>query len=334
MSTGTAQLHAVAVLDDGRSTRPIAASPSITVTSAGCGEASICSARARAAAAWPSPTSAERIRTRRGRAASARWRGARLRLRRRITGISPPTLTGYSAHGRPRTSGRPRRRKLCSTAYLGRWTPRAGSGENGHMQVTRPAAPAPARAARARRARPPRTGRRRLPAGGVDRAARAAGGACSCSCWMPHRRRRATSRRDSGGWPGWLAGPLAGAGSQLGSAGFQALMLIVCGAYLVVLASARALPIRWRGGRDRRRTCDPGARPAADLPGRLRLHRVRPDGSAARARPLHAPPGRDRLATPSSASSAGRSSTPPTGPCSRSRATRRRRSGWPARCGR
>ena len=31
----------------------------------------------------------------------------------------------------------------------------------------------------------------------------------------------------SGGWPGWLAGPLAGVGARLASGGFQALMLIV-----------------------------------------------------------------------------------------------------------
>jgi hypothetical protein len=50
---------------------------------------------------------------------------------------------------------------------------------------------------------------------------------------------------DSGGWPGWLAGPLAGAGSHLGSAGFQVLVLVACGAFAVVLASARAIPLRW-----------------------------------------------------------------------------------------
>jgi hypothetical protein len=50
---------------------------------------------------------------------------------------------------------------------------------------------------------------------------------------------------DSGGWPDWLAGPLAGIGSHLGSGGFQALLLVVCGAYLVALASANALPLRW-----------------------------------------------------------------------------------------
>jgi hypothetical protein len=50
---------------------------------------------------------------------------------------------------------------------------------------------------------------------------------------------------DIGGWPGWLAGPLAGAGSHLGSGEFQTLMLIVSGAYLLALASARAVPLRW-----------------------------------------------------------------------------------------
>jgi len=50
---------------------------------------------------------------------------------------------------------------------------------------------------------------------------------------------------DIGGWPGWLAGPLAGAGSHLGSGEFQTLMLIVSGAFLLALASARAVPLRW-----------------------------------------------------------------------------------------
>ncbi len=49
---------------------------------------------------------------------------------------------------------------------------------------------------------------------------------------------------DSGGWPGWLAGPLGGLGTHLGSGGFQALMLVVCGAYLLVLAGARAIGLR------------------------------------------------------------------------------------------
>lgn len=48
----------------------------------------------------------------------------------------------------------------------------------------------------------------------------------------------------SGGWPGWLAGPLAGAGSTLSSGAFQALLLTVSGCYLLILASVRALPAR------------------------------------------------------------------------------------------
>jgi hypothetical protein len=49
---------------------------------------------------------------------------------------------------------------------------------------------------------------------------------------------------ESGGWPAWLAGPLAGAGSRLGSVNFETLMLVVCGAYLLALLTARALPLR------------------------------------------------------------------------------------------
>lgn len=46
----------------------------------------------------------------------------------------------------------------------------------------------------------------------------------------------------SGGWPGWLSGPLQGLGSHLGSGGFQTLMLVICASYLLVLACVRALP--------------------------------------------------------------------------------------------
>ena len=49
---------------------------------------------------------------------------------------------------------------------------------------------------------------------------------------------------DSGGWPGWLSGPLGGIGSHLGSATFQALVLIVCGGYALVLSGVRQLPPR------------------------------------------------------------------------------------------
>ena len=51
----------------------------------------------------------------------------------------------------------------------------------------------------------------------------------------------------SGGWPDWLAGPLSGVGLRLGSGGFQALMLIMCASYLLVLASARELGVRALG---------------------------------------------------------------------------------------
>jgi Glycosyltransferase family 87 len=46
-----------------------------------------------------------------------------------------------------------------------------------------------------------------------------------------------------GGWPSWLAGPLAGLDMKLSSATFQVLMLVMCASYLLVLATARRLPI-------------------------------------------------------------------------------------------
>jgi alpha-1,6-mannosyltransferase len=48
----------------------------------------------------------------------------------------------------------------------------------------------------------------------------------------------------AGGWPDWLSGPLRGLDVGLSSAGFQALMLLMCASYLLVLASARRLPAR------------------------------------------------------------------------------------------
>ena len=47
-----------------------------------------------------------------------------------------------------------------------------------------------------------------------------------------------------GGWPGWLAGPLQDLGDTLTKGGFQALMLIMCASYVLVLLAARALPAR------------------------------------------------------------------------------------------
>ena len=48
----------------------------------------------------------------------------------------------------------------------------------------------------------------------------------------------------SGGWIGWLAGPLEGLGMSIGSGGFQTLSLIMCASYLLVLLAARALSLR------------------------------------------------------------------------------------------
>ncbi len=47
----------------------------------------------------------------------------------------------------------------------------------------------------------------------------------------------------SGGWPAWMAGPLRGLDMGLSSGGFQALMLIMCASYLLVLVTARTLPV-------------------------------------------------------------------------------------------
>ncbi len=56
--------------------------------------------------------------------------------------------------------------------------------------------------------------------------------------------------------------------------------------------SCRAPEVAWRGRGWRPR--DPRPRTAVDLPRRLRLHRLRSHGGAARPRPLHALPGRSR----------------------------------------
>jgi hypothetical protein len=61
----------------------------------------------------------------------------------------------------------------------------------------------------------------------------AAGAAAHPTIYVPAR---------SGGWPGWLAGPLAQLGVGLDSKGFQALTLIMCAGYLLALAGARRLP--------------------------------------------------------------------------------------------
>lgn len=48
----------------------------------------------------------------------------------------------------------------------------------------------------------------------------------------------------SGGWPGWLSGPLHGLGLSLSSNGFQAWTLVMCAGYGAVLLAASALPGR------------------------------------------------------------------------------------------
>ena len=66
-------------------------------------------------------------------------------------------------------------------------------------------------------------------------AAIAAGAAHAPSQYVPAR---------SGGWPGWLAGPLHGLGLPIGRASFQAYTLVLCAGYAAVLVSARKLPLR------------------------------------------------------------------------------------------
>jgi alpha-1,6-mannosyltransferase len=61
-----------------------------------------------------------------------------------------------------------------------------------------------------------------------------AGAAAAPSIYVPGR---------SGGWPAWMAGPLRNVGASLDSSSFQTLTLIMAGGYLVVLLSARALPL-------------------------------------------------------------------------------------------
>jgi Glycosyltransferase family 87 len=62
-----------------------------------------------------------------------------------------------------------------------------------------------------------------------------AGAAAGPSQYVPSR---------SGGWPGWMAGPLEGLGVGIGNDSFQTLTLIMCASYLLVLLAARTLPGR------------------------------------------------------------------------------------------
>src|SRR5579859_4115817 len=63
----------------------------------------------------------------------------------------------------------------------------------------------------------------------------AAGAAGAPSAYVPAR---------SGGWPGWLAGPLSGLGLGLPGERFQTLMLVMCGGYALALAASHALSAR------------------------------------------------------------------------------------------
>jgi alpha-1,6-mannosyltransferase len=59
-----------------------------------------------------------------------------------------------------------------------------------------------------------------------------AGAAGSPTSYVPSR---------SGGWPGWLSGPLHGLGLGIGSSSFQVLTLLMCASYLAVLVCANAM---------------------------------------------------------------------------------------------
>lgn len=61
-----------------------------------------------------------------------------------------------------------------------------------------------------------------------------AGAASAPSVYVPGR---------SGGWPAWLAGPLGGLHIGITTSGFQALMLVMCASYVVVLATVRRVPV-------------------------------------------------------------------------------------------
>jgi Glycosyltransferase family 87 len=103
----------------------------------------------------------------------------------------------------------------------------------------------PARAARrTRRARAPARARRAAGALGLlgvlaSAALIGAGAATRPGQYVPAR---------SGGWPGWLAGPLQGLDVGLGGHTFQTLMLVMCASYLLVLATARSLSTRALAG--------------------------------------------------------------------------------------
>ncbi len=92
----------------------------------------------------------------------------------------------------------------------------------------------------------------------------------------------------SGGWPGWMAGPLQGLGIPITPDRFQTLILIMSASYIAVLLAVQHAVRASAGGHDHRRAPRAAARPAADLPRRLRLPRFRPSGRPTRAGPLYA----------------------------------------------
>ncbi|HEX3510051.1 MAG TPA: hypothetical protein VHT27_03025, partial [Solirubrobacteraceae bacterium] len=112
------------------------------------------------------------------------------------------------------------------------------------MEASTPIRPVPAAAGPRVRRRGPRAGAPTALAGAAGAAGLlavlaaslllAGGAAGAPSQYVPAR---------SGGWPGWLAGPLSGLGLGLPGERFQTLMLVMCGGYALALAASRVLPL-------------------------------------------------------------------------------------------
>ena len=195
----------------------------MTVTSVCSGEASSCSRSARAAAAWPSPTSADRIRTRRGpadrrdvefavaashigaRASPARagaWALTRARKRK------PPCGQQRQAQ----TTGRVKHLQVGLDVTMGRYSAAIPTAR----RRTAATPPGQHRCSRGRGAGA------RAPCGSLGALGLlgilttvfllTAGAATSPSQYVPGR---------SGGWPGWMAGPLEGLGVGISHTSFQ-----------------------------------------------------------------------------------------------------------------
>ena len=130
------------------------------------------------------------------------------------------------------------------TAYRAPWTPAGSRRNNGCIPAASPTSAArmptlsAGRAGGAAGARAPGRVVQAIGAVGLIGVVTSvflisAGAASAPSLYVPAR---------SGGWPAWLAGPLAGLGIGLTSNGFQTLTLLMCASYALVLLAARGLP--------------------------------------------------------------------------------------------